>query len=501
MNVRSNPPTPTTAVLWHHERNSLRLMNGMRLSDLLGRCTGLTYRVLGTSSDVMVTGIGHDSRRVHRDMLYCCVRGERFDGHDFAEAALSDGASALVVDHRLEEIPSGTVQIVVDDVRAAMGWLSAAYFGNPSQRMTVVGITGTNGKTTTAHLLAAILGQAGIRTEVLGTLQGRYTTPESPELQANLARLLEAGTRAVSMEVSSHALSFGRVIGTTFAAGVFTNLGRDHLDFHRTEEAYFAAKARLFEPDLVSVGVVNADDPFGRALLDIGHVPMTAFGRADAHDVEVGIGSHTFTWSGVRIRVGIGGAMNVMNSLAAATTARELGIAVSDIADGLEAAGPVSGRFERVDEGQDFTVIVDFAHTPDGLSELLRSVRSIEGVRRVIVVFGCGGDRDKMKRPIMGEVAATLADRVVVTSDNPRSEDPEAIIASIVAGIPDHMRARLLTAEPDRRRAITQALSHAHSGDVVLITGKGHETTQTVGDEVLPFDDRSIAREILRSRT
>lgn len=473
----------------------------MRLHDLLGRCTGLAYRLVGPHAERVVSGIGYDSRRVVRDMIFCCVRGERFDGHDFAPAAVENGAGALLVDHVLVEGVGDVVQIVVDDVRAAMGWLSAAFHGNPSQRMSVVGITGTNGKTTTAHLLAAILRHSGITTEILGTLQGRYTTPESPDLQENLARLLGSGTRAVSMEVSSHALALGRVIGTTFAAGVFTNLGRDHLDFHRTQEAYFAAKARLFEPDLVAVGVVNVDDPFGRALLDIGHVPMTAYGRADAQDVEVGIGSHAFTWSGKRIHVGIGGAMNIMNSLAAATTARELGIGVDEIAAGLATAGAVPGRFEQVDEGQDFTVVVDFAHTPDGLSELLRSVRSITGVQRVIVVFGCGGDRDKMKRPIMGEVAATLADRVVVTSDNPRSEDPEAIIASIVAGIPDHMRTRLLAAEPDRRRAIAQALGHAHTGDVVLITGKGHETTQTVGDEVLPFDDRSVAREILRSST
>lgn len=477
------------------------VMSDMRLNDLLARCENLSYRLVGTAFDRPVTAIGHDSRRVEAGSVHCCIRGERFDGHQFAVSAVAAGAGVLVVDHELSGVPKSIVQVIVDDVRAAMGWLSAAFHGHPSQRMTVVGITGTNGKTTTAHLLASILGTAGVRTEVLGTLQGRFTTPESPELQATLAHLVETGTRAVSMEVSSHALAYGRVIGTTFAAGVFTNLGRDHLDFHRTQEAYFAAKARLFEPDLVSVGVVNADDPFGRRLLDNAHVPMTAFGRDDAREVEVGIGTHEFTWSGRRIRVGIGGAMNVMNSLAAATTARELGFSVDDIVAGLAAAGSVSGRFERIDEGQDFTVLVDFAHTPDGLSELLRSVRSIVGVQRVIVVFGCGGDRDKMKRPIMGEVAATLADKVVVTSDNPRSEDPEAIIASIVAGIPDHMRVRLLAAEPDRRRAIARALGHARSGDVVLITGKGHETTQTVGDEVLPFDDRSVAREVLRSGT
>jgi UDP-N-acetylmuramoyl-L-alanyl-D-glutamate--2,6-diaminopimelate ligase len=474
-------------------------MNMMRLNDILGRLSLRSYHVQGSTADCLVSGITHDSRAVTTGSIFCCVSGERFDGHSFAADAVANGASALLVQRPLTEISPRIPQVVVDDVRSAMGWLAAAVFSNPSQRMTIVGITGTNGKTTTAHLLAAILGQAGIRTEIIGTLQGRFTTPESPELQELLSDLVDRGTRAVTMEVSSHALSFGRVIGTTFAAGVFTNLGRDHLDFHRTQEAYFAAKARLFEPDLVSVGVVNADDPFGQQLLNMGHVPMTPFSRADARDVEVGVQGHEFTWSGVRIRVRIGGSMNLMNSVAAATTARELGIGVSDIAAGLESAEPVPGRFERIDEGQDFTVLVDYAHTPDGLSELLRSVRVLHDVERVIVVFGCGGDRDKMKRPMMGEVAANLADKVVVTSDNPRSEDPEAIIASIVAGIPDHIRQRLLDTEPDRRRAISLAIGHARPGDVVLITGKGHETTQTVGDEALPFDDRIVAREILRS--
>lgn len=471
----------------------------MRLTDLLARWNSSSYRIRGASADCVISGITHDSRAVKMGTLFCCINGERFDGHDFAAVAVDNGASALLVNHIVAEVAAEIPQIVVDDVRLSMGRLAAAFFGNPSQRMTIVGITGTNGKTTTAHLLASILQQAGIRTEILGTLQGRYTTPESPDLQALLATFVDQGTSAVSMEVSSHALAFGRVIGTHFAAGVFTNLGRDHLDFHRTEEAYFAAKARLFEPDLIAVGVVNSDDPFGRKLLDLAHVPMTAFGRADARDVEVGVGSHEFTWSGTRMHVNIGGSMNLMNSLAAATTARELGIDVADIASGLEAAPPVSGRFERIDEGQDFTVLVDYAHTPDGLSELLRSVRVLHDVERVIVVFGCGGDRDKMKRPMMGEVAVNLADVVVVTSDNPRSEDPEAIMASIVAGIPDHMRHRLLDTEVDRRNAIARAIGHARPGDVVLITGKGHETTQAIGDEVLLFDDRSVAREVLRS--
>lgn len=470
----------------------------MRLIDLLSRLDASSFQVQGSVADRSVAHITHDSRRVSTDSLFCCVAGERFDGHDFAASAVASGASALLVQRFVPDIAAGIPQIKVDDVRSAMGWLAAALFGNPSQRMTIVGITGTNGKTTTAHLVASILQHAGIRTEIIGTLQGRYTTPESPELQGILSHMVDAGTRAVSMEVSSHALSYGRVIGTTFAVGIFTNLGRDHLDFHRTQEAYFAAKARLFEPDLTAVGVVNADDPFGQRLLAAGHVPMTAFGRADARDIEVGVHGHQFTWSGTRLRVNIGGSMNLMNSLAAATTARELGINMDDIAGGLESAEPVPGRFERIEEGQDFEVIIDYAHTPDGLSALLRSVRGLPGVGRIIVVFGCGGDRDKMKRPMMGEVAVNLADKVVVTSDNPRTEDPEVIIASIVAGVPDHMRQRLLDTEADRRRAIARAIGHAQSGDVVLITGKGHETTQTVGHEALPFDDRIVAREILR---
>lgn len=471
----------------------------IQLTDLLTRWGSSSYRVQGAVAQCQISGITHDSRRSEVGSLYCCVRGERFDGHDFAVDAVSRGATALLVQQPVAEVSDHIVQIVVSDVRLTMGWLAAAFYGNPAQRMTIVGVTGTNGKTTTTHLLASILQHSGIQTEIIGTLQGRFTTPESPELQKLLSQLVEEKTRAVTMEVSSHALTYGRVIGTTFAAGVFTNLGRDHLDFHHTQEAYFTAKARLFEPDLIAVGVVNADDPFGQRLLDLGHVPMTSFGRDDARNVEVGVHSHEFTWCGERVRVNIGGAMNLMNSLAAATTARELGINVADIAAGLESAPAVPGRFERIDEGQDFTVLVDYAHTPDGLSALLRSVKVLHDVERVIVVFGCGGDRDKMKRAMMGEVAVNLADKVVVTSDNPRSEDPQSIIASIVAGIPDHMRQRLLDTEVDRRRAIARAIGHARPGDVVLITGKGHETTQTVGDEVLPFDDREVAREILRS--
>lgn len=464
------------------------------IADLVG-AVGL----VGEADQVSVTSVTMDSRSVTNGSLFCCVTGERFDGHDFATAAVDQGAAALVVDRVLESVPSSIPQIVVGDVRRVIGPIAAHLAGNPSHAMSIVGITGTNGKTTTAHLLASILQSAGTPTEVVGTLRGRLTTPEAPQLQTELAQMCHRGVRAVAMEVSSHALAFERVQGVRFEAAVFTNLSRDHLDFHGNMEKYFAAKSRLFRPELSAIGIVNADDEFGRRLLETISIPSVSFGRDDAKNPQVTVFGHSYEWSDRRITVDIGGHLNVMNSLAAATTAREIGISIDHIVEGLAAAGSVPGRFERIDEGQDFTVLVDYAHTPDGLSEVLRSVRLIPSVGRVILVFGCGGDRDKMKRPMMGEVAVSLADLVVITSDNPRSEDPEAIVDSIVAGIPDHMRHRLWERRTDRGQAIETALRLARSGDVVLITGKGHESTQTVGSEVLPFDDRVVARDILRS--
>jgi UDP-N-acetylmuramoyl-L-alanyl-D-glutamate--2,6-diaminopimelate ligase len=282
---------------------------------------------------------------------------------------------------------------------------------------------------------------------------------------------------------------------------VFTNLGRDHLDFHGTIERYFAAKAALFEPDLSAVGVVNVDDVHGRLLFDAGRIPMVPFSVSELSAVEVGPTWHAYRWRGQRVRVGIGGDVNVMNSLAAATACAELGLDPADVAAALSTAPAVPGRFEPVEAGQDFAVLVDYAHTPDGLEQALRSVRGVTAPGgRVIVVFGCGGDRDREKRPLMGEVAARSADTVVLTSDNPRSEDPLAIVNATLAGVPDDYRDRVVT-EPDRRTAIGAALQIARAGDVVLIAGKGHETTQTIGDRVVPFDDRDVARELLAGRS
>ncbi|CAB4585703.1 unannotated protein [freshwater metagenome] len=455
--------------------------------------------VVSGSADALVIDITHDSRAVEAGTMFCCVRGVLRDGHDFATVAVERGASALLVDHRLDGV-GDVAQIVVEDVRSAIGPFASEVFGNPSRHLSVVGITGTNGKTTTTHLLGSILKVSGVSTDVMGTLTGALTTPEASDLQRTLAARHAAGVRSVVMEVSSHALSLDRVLGTSFALSIFTNLGRDHLDFHGTQEAYFEAKARLFESDLSRVGVVNADDPFGRRLIDRSTIPMIPFSLADVSDTDVSATSHAYTWRGVRVNVAMGGSVNVMNSLAAATAARELGVDLDAIVEGLRVAPVVAGRFEHVDAGQDFVVLVDFAHTPDGLGEMLRSVRQATTDGRVIVVFGCGGDRDKMKRPIMGETAASLADAVVVTSDNPRSEDPEAIIASVVAGVPDHLRHRLIGIEADRRAAMSLAFRHAREGDVVIIAGKGHERTQTIGGEVLEFDDRAVARELLEGR-
>lgn len=456
---------------------------------------GLVDADVRGASERRITGVVHDSRSVQPGVLFCCLRGANSDGHAFAAAAVEAGAAALLVDHLLD---LDVAQVLVADTRAAMGPIASAFFGHPSRALTIVGITGTNGKTTTTSLLAAILTSAGISTGVIGTLTGKYTTPEAPELHAQLAAFVSAGCTAVVMEVSSHALALHRVGGTRFALAVFTNLGRDHLDLHGTVERYFAAKASLFTPLLSAQGIANIDDPHGQILVDAAPIPMTPFASTDVRDLVVTPTSHEYTWRGERVRVGIGGAFNAMNSLAAATAAAVIGLDAHVIAAGLCSAASVPGRFESVSAGQDFDVIVDFAHTPDGLREALNAARNAAGDGNVIAVFGCGGDRDREKRPEMGAVAAELADRVVVTSDNPRSEDPMGIINAIVQGVAGDYRGRVVT-EPDRRRAFSLAFQIARAGDVVVIAGKGHETTQTVGSTVVPFDDRAVARELLET--
>jgi UDP-N-acetylmuramoyl-L-alanyl-D-glutamate--2,6-diaminopimelate ligase len=454
--------------------------------------------IVGDAGTV-VTAMTHDSRRATTGSLYACVRGAHYDGHEFAPAALAAGAAALLVDHRLElDAP----QLVVPDTRMAMGPVAAAVYARPSEALTVVGITGTNGKTTTSHLLAAIFRHAGQKTGLIGTLSGPHTTPEAPELQGRLAAFRDDGCAAVVMEASSHALALNRVDGTRFAAAVFTNLGSDHLDLHGSAQAYFRAKARLFTPELSAVGVTNIDDAHGRLLRDAAPIPIVPFSAVDATEVEVSASSHTFSWRGERISVALGGSFNVMNSLAAATAAAVLGIDTATIAAGLGDAGPVPGRFEQfvapASDCRGVVAIVDYAHTPDGLEQVLTAARDV-APGRVIVVFGCGGDRDRAKRPHMGAIAVRFADRVVVTSDNPRSESPTAIIDDVMAGVPAEGREHV-TVEPDRAAAIRLAIDEARAGDVVVVAGKGHETTQTIGNRVTEFDDRQVVRELLGRR-
>lgn len=440
----------------------------------------------------LVSGTAHDSRAVIAGSLFFCVPGAHRDGHDHAAAAVRAGAAALVCSRPLD---LGVPEVRVGAVRPVMGPVAALVAGDPSHHLQVLGITGTNGKTTVVGLLGSVLTAAGWPVVTVGTLTGVRTTPEAPELQSTLAEARAGGARAVAMEVSSHALDQHRIDGTRIAVAGFTNLSPDHLDHHGTMERYFDAKARLFTPALSEQAVVWADDPRGRLLVDSALIPTRGVGLGAAEALVLSPTGSRFRWRGQPVALPMVGRFNVGNALLAAEVAVAAGVEPAIVAAGLSSAAPVPGRLEAIDAGQPFTVLVDFAHTPDGLDQVLSSLREV-GQGRLIIVFSSGGDRDTTKRPLMGE-AASAADRVVLTSDNPRSEDPGAIIEAVRAGIdPDTS----LLVEPDRRTAIGAALDEARPGDVVLIAGKGHETTQVIGDRAIPFDDRVVAREILEGR-
>ena len=475
----------------------------MRLDAILGDASLPSVPdVAGADATAVdVTSMVLDTRAVDRGALFCCVAGSRVDGHDLAGDAVAAGAVAVLTERRLP-LDAAVAQVLVPSVRAAMGPIASALHGHPSRTLTVVGVTGTNGKTTTTHLLQSVFQASGQRAAVIGTLTGTAgappTTPDAPELQARLAALRDEGVGAVAMEVSSHGLAMQRVDGTWFAATAFTNLSQDHLDVHGTMEAYFAAKARLFDPAFTDLAVIGIDDAYGRLLLDAAIVRKVGWSMAEASDLQLRPDGSTFRWRGVEVHVSLPGRFNVANALCAGAVAAELGMDVADIAAGLAAAPVVRGRFEPVVAGQPFGVVVDYAHTPDGLEQLLSSARElVPAGRRVVLVFGAGGDRDAAKRPRMGEVAGRLADAVVVTSDNPRSEDPLAIVEAVVAGLGAGVK---VVVEPDRRRAIEHAVDDAGPGDLVVIAGKGHETTQTFADRVVPFDDAEVARDALRQR-
>jgi len=461
---------------------------------------------------VEVTALAYDNRRVGPGTAFFCVRGFTRDGHDFAADAVTRGAAALVADHPLG---LGVPEVVVEDVRAAMAPAAARLHGDPTATLRTIGVTGTNGKTTTTYLVRALLEAAGEPTGLLGTVTSivggvehevARTTPEAIDLQATFAAMRDGGDSHCVMEVSSHALALGRADAIHWAAAIFTNLTQDHLDFHPTMEAYFAAKCRLFVEGRPRVAVINVDDPYGARLAAqlrgvVAQLVTVGIDSPDAElratDIESAFSGSTFVAGGLELRSPLPGRFNVMNVLGAVAAVRALGVDDATIVAALPAAGRVPGRFEPVEAGQDFAVLVDYAHTPDSLENVLTAARPL-AAHRLVCVFGCGGDRDRGKRPQMGAISARLADHTIVTSDNPRSEDPAAIVAEILAGIEDRSRTEVIV---DRHAAIERAVALAGAGDVVVIAGKGHEQGQEFeGGRKVAFDDVSVAQEALRAR-
>lgn len=466
----------------------------------LTRSAGEVASVIGGSlrgdPSVMVGGVRHDSRQVEPGDVFCCMKGAVHDGHDHAAGAVARGASCLVVERVIEGVAPEVPQVSVPDVRAVLGRLASWMYGNPSQSLRVVGVTGTNGKTTTAAILASILREAGLETSTLGTLSGARTTPEADDLQRTMRQMVDDGVEALVMEVSSHALDLGRVDGTRFERAVFTNLSRDHLDHHGDMESYFGAKAKLFSAALADAAVINTDDEWGQRLARDTTLEVSRFSLDDVADVFVGVESVSFTWRGRHVSVPIGGRFTVSNALAALSTAASMGVDLDVALRGCGSVSPVSGRFQSIANDAGFHVVVDYAHTPESLAGVIATAREI-CAGRVIVVFGCGGGRDQGKRRLMGRAAAT-ADHVVVTSDNPRSEDPGAIIADVAAGVTE--AGGELQTQPDRALAIASAISEARRGDIVVIAGKGHESTQEIAGVFHPFVDADVAAAALESR-
>ncbi len=474
--------------------------------------------------NIALSGIQTDSRKVRPGDLFICIPGLVVDGHDFAREAVNNGAAALVVER---DVNVSAAKCFVKDSRYAMAVIANHFYNYPSKHLKCIGITGTNGKTTTTYLIERILIDQGFRTGLMGTIQMKIgdqsfeaerTTQEALDLQRNLQRMVEAGTDYCVMEVSSHALELGRVKGTRFRTAVFTNLTQDHLDYHFTMDNYKAAKGLLFSrlgnefhsnPELDSYAVLNADDAASAEYQRLTSAQVITYGidrPADVRAVDVrvtdgGTVFRTVTFKGeTEISMRLIGKFNVYNALAAISAALAEGIGLEQIKMSLESVGVIEGRMEPVAAGQDYLVVVDYSHTPDGLENALTTIREFAR-GRVITVFGCGGDRDRSKRPIMGKIAAQYSDYVLATSDNPRSEDPEAILRDIEPGIKaGGCEAHQYEMIVDRRSAIKKAVEKAEGKDVILIAGKGHETYQIIGGQTLDFDDRIVAKEAIRSR-
>lgn len=466
------------------------------------------------STDVEIDDLHYDSRAVTPGSLFFCWEGRRADGHLFAPEAISQGAVALVVSRPLR---LGVPELLVRDPRRAMGRLAAPFFDEPSRKVPLVGITGTNGKTTAAFLLESIFAASGQPTGLIGTVETRVagviapgvrTTPEAVDIQRLLSQMVKAGVVGCPVEVTSIGLAEGRVEGCEFRVAIFTNLTRDHLEeYHGDMESYFLAKAKLFTPEFSSSCAINIDDAYGRRLIQQSTLPGLTYGTGkDAEiqpvDVQMGMAGSEFRVVGAGLdlpmKVRMPGPFNIMNAVAAVAGAHLLGLPPGQIAAGIDALAGVPGRFESIDEGQEFAVIVDYAHTPDSLANILSAARAMSA-DKVIVVFGCGGDRDRSKRSLMGEAAGALADLAIATSDNPRSEDPGDILKQVESGLAKVVSRGEYQVIEDRRHAIRAAIETARPGDVVVIAGKGHETGQEFADRKIPFDDRIVAAELLRA--
>ncbi|HTT52939.1 MAG TPA: UDP-N-acetylmuramoyl-L-alanyl-D-glutamate--2,6-diaminopimelate ligase [Streptosporangiaceae bacterium] len=478
----------------------------------------------GPGGPVTVSGVAHDSRQVRPGDLYAALPGRQHHGAAFCDAAADAGAVAVLTDPDGKSLAAhcGLPVFVVADPRARLGEVASWVYGDPSSRLMLIGVTGTSGKSTTTFLLESGLRMSGQLTGLVGGVESRVagevrpsllTTPEATDLQALLAEMVQRGVTAAAMEVSSHALALGRVAGTSYDVAVFTNLSQDHLDFHSGMDDYFAAKASLFTPGYARIGVVNIDDAWGRKLAAAPKIPLTTFSAdgqpaADwrAAGVRSGADGSSFRVIGpggvsADASVALPGPFNVANALGAIVALVEAGVSLAAAVAGVAACPGVPGRLERVDRGQDFTVLVDYSHKPGAVEAVLRALRPVtQG--RLVIVLGCGGDRDRAKRPLMGAAAVALADLAVLTSDNPRSEDPLAILAEMLQGVltvPAERRGRVVI-EPDRAAAIGLAIAGAGKGDIVVVAGKGHERGQYVAGEVIPFDDREVAAQALAAR-
>lgn len=474
----------------------------MRLKQLLK-----DYNVKNEFDDAEITGIAYDSRKVKPGDVFVCISGFETDGHKYAGKAVEKGAAAVIAEHAVD---AGVPTAVVENTRHALSYAADVFYGHPSGKFRLVGVTGTNGKTTTTFLVKSILEKAGHKVGLIGTnknmigereLPSEHTTPESLELTELFAEMAKEGADFVVMEVSSHSLSLSRVEFCEFDVGAFTNLTQDHLDFHKTMENYLAAKKKLF--DMCKTGVINADDEGGRKILADCSCVSVSYGIDSAADILAGnidYGAHGVDFdcdalgAAMRIHINTPGRFSVYNALAAVGICTALGISAEDISEGLRSVPGVCGRAEVVPTGRDYTVMIDYAHTPDGIENILKSIRGF-AKGRIVILFGCGGDRDRTKRPKMGRIAGELADFCVVTSDNPRTEDPGEIIKEIIPGVEE--TGCPYTVIENRKEAIRYALDNAETGDVILLAGKGHETYQILKSGKIHFDEREIVHEIL----